>query len=168
MKTKIILTVAFTAFTFVANSFAYFNPKKIMETHWTGMGQQVIDEETGDYLLINYEMFDIHFDAVSFTFTGKKRTSIEIEGVVYSSTVEFKASYKVNIQEVFIQMGTLLCQDELPYNIAWAHNNMRTNLAPVMEENLMYQLTGTTVDINGNPIFNIAFYNEPLYTNENP
>ena len=168
MKTKIIFTVTFIAFTFAANSFAYFNPKKIMETHWTGMGKQVVDEETGNYLLINYEMFDIHFDAVSFTFTGKKRTSIEIEGQVYSSTVEFKASYKVNIQEVFIQMGALINEDVLPYNIQWAHNNMRTHLIPIIEDNLMYQLQGNTIDVNGDPIFEVDFYNTPSSMNDNP
>ncbi len=166
MKTKIIFALAFTAFTFVSNSFAFFNPKKIIETTWTGSGIQVYNEE-GDYVLIGYELTDIHFDAVSFTFTGKKRSSVEIDGINYYSTVNFKATYQVNVQQIFIEMGTLVCEDQLPYEITWAHHNMQADLFAYDEENCMYFMNGFTIDEFGNPLFEIGFYNGFFLINDN-
>ncbi len=168
MKTKIIFAAALIAFTFVNNTFAYFNPKTIFEAKWTGYGKQMVDETTGEQFIIHYDMYDIYFDAVSFTFTGKKRTSVELDGQIYSSTVQFKAKYQANIQEVYIQMGALVMEDALPGQMQWAHNNMRTTLIPFVAGLFKYQMKGATVDLEGNSIFEVEFYNEPTVTCDNP
>lgn len=160
MKTKFILTVTLTAILTIGNSFGYFNPQRVFESYWKGYGKQVVDEYSGDYIQINYEMFNISFDAVTFTFAGHKRTIVEIDGKLYSSTVEFKACYASSTHEVYINMGKLVNEDMLPYNMQWAHNDMKALLEPVVAGLFKYRLTGSTIDYNGRPIFEIGFYNE--------
>lgn len=160
MKTKFFFALTLTVVITVANTFANFNAQRIFESYWVGYGKQIVDKTTGDYIQLNYDMFNISFDANTMTFKGNKRTLIEIEGEWYTSTVDFTASFDAEKHEVFIQMGNLIEEDVLPYGIKWIHNNMKAVLIPVVEGSFMYQLSGSTVDSAGQPIFEIGFYNE--------
>lgn len=160
MKTKLFFTGTLGLLMTITNTFAFFNPQRVFESYWKGYGKQVVDEYSGDYIQINYEMFNISFDAVTFTFTGHKRTTVEIDGKLYSSTVEFKACYASSTHEVYIDMGKLVNEDLLPYNTQWAHHDMKAILEPIVAGLFKYRLTGSTIDHNGMPIFEIGFYNE--------
>lgn len=166
MKTKFFFTAALVIVTTLTNTFANFNAQRVFESYWKGYGKQIVDKTTGDYILLSYDMFNIKFDANNLSFTGYKRTLVEMEGEVYTSTVEFKAGFNLQTHQVFIEMGGLVNEDKLPYDIQWIHNNMQAMLIPVVEGSFMYQLSGSTVDANGQPIFEIGFYNEQEIPNE--
>lgn len=159
MKTKIALTVFFIAFS-LSKTFS-FNPEPVMESTWTGWGKQTTDLFVGGYAYLNYEIYNVDFDASTNTFLGKISTTINIDGGTYVSIINMRGTY--NPDDFTIRMDYINSsrEDQLPGDLYWINNNLKLTLYSDKDHPAYYLLQGHAVDYGGYEQFSIEFSNRP-------
>ncbi len=161
MKIKISLTVFFVAFNLV-NSFCT-SVESMLETTWKGRYESRTDLFQSGYLYMNYEMYNMDFDAYNSTLTGKFLSQVNISGTIYTSVCYISGNYDESMDQLTIRMTSIISEDQLPEGLEWTYNRLRLNLYMDADNNNYQILSGHSLDETGFYIGEAEFSNDPSY-----
>ncbi len=161
MKTKFTLFALLTLFTSL-RSFS-FNPEPVFESDWKGYSKQYTDLFEGGQAVLLHSMYDVNFDVNDYTFTGKMKSTIKIDGYTYQASINVKGTYNYSNFEVYIRPTSVISEDALPGDLYWIYSTIKATLYSDQENSNYYILKGYTLDLGGYNESSIEFSTDPYY-----
>jgi hypothetical protein len=161
MKTKIAITL-FVLITGITQTFS-FNPETVIESRWYGKCKQYSSLFAGGVAWLNYDMYDLNYNSYDNTFSGKFKTTIEMDGYTYTNICNITGTYNPSDAGIRIHPGSASREDQLPGELYWTYDDIKATLSSDGNRSGYYLMKGYLLDGSNYMGSSIELSNSPSY-----